>query len=669
LSIFKVVHFYNDVSLLYRANLPAELNISFKDDNAQNQRWVFQLVDGQAGAGAGRSFQERFFTLKPEDVSNDKEGYDIIIVGTGIGGGVLAADLFDTNSKVGFAAKKILVIERGNLLFHSHCLNAARPSGLAEDRGQQNDTFFSAFRGTWPGTDPDIKNWNGGPIYCLGGRSSVWGLFAPRVHDRTLEENFPKQVREELIDEYYEKAEKLMKLSLPVTKPRHQHLIDRLNATANPQTGVQWQWGRIASEFSDTKNYDFAEGAYSSIDRLLEIAMSKPVVNKVEQEHINFRILLGVEVLKINWQGNTASGVRVKAASGEFDFKLKTDGKVVLCAGSVDSPVILLRSGYPLYAKGGCRLTDHEILFRAKSFRYRNPNDRADIGSMKLQTYASVGHNDVVLMNMSIDASTFLPRSKTPFNDLPKWIMVFIKRNPLVQESNIELRDDKPFVTIKRTVDKDANDKERVMQDLTQKAEKAISDVLKVDFLSDPKWGDEYFKVLGLGAVAHELGTIPMPQANVREGCIDENLKLREREGVYVCDLSVFPYSPEANPTLTLAALAIRLSRTLVSRRRVILSSDEKNVIAVVNHSGKDIRVFVSNKAGVNLPKNEDIELGPGFLWKWTRGYVYESISVYRINPQWSPDAPNIPKFWKIPEVYVGPPGLVVVILEVGVQE
>jgi choline dehydrogenase-like flavoprotein len=606
-------------------------------------------------------------------VSKDTEGYDIIIVGTGIGGGVLATDLFDTNSKIGFAAKKILIIEKGDLLFHSHCLNASRPSGFAEDRGQQNDTFFSAFREVYPGTDPDPKNWNGGPVYCLGGRSSVWGLFAPRIHDSTLKDFFPKNVREELINEYYEKAEKLMKLSLPVTKPRHQHLIDRLNATADPNARVQWNWGRIASEFSDSRNYDFAEGAYSTIDKLLEIAMSKPIVNKVEEEHKNFRILLGTEVLAINWQNNTASGVKVKAASGEFDFKLKTGGKVVLCAGSVDSPAILLRSKYALRAKGGCRVTDHDILFRAKSFRYRNPGDRADLGSMKLQTYACVDSRDVALVNMSIDASTFLPRSKAPFNDLPKWIVVFIKRNYLVPGNNIELRNNRPFVTIKRAVDEDAKDKEKVMQSLTEKAEKAITDVLKVDFVDDPKWGTEYFKVLGLGAVAHELGSIPMPRPNGPEGCVDENLKLADCEGVYVCDLSVFPYSPEANPTLTLAALAIRLSRTLVSRRTVALDPvKEKNVIAVVNHSGRDINVFVSNKAGVNLPtENVQVLLTPGLMQTWQRGDQYESVSVFRINPQWSvgTDEKVIPKFWKIPEVYVGPPGSVVSILESGVQE
>ncbi|WP_425567691.1 GMC oxidoreductase [Nonomuraea dietziae] len=37
------------------------------------------------------------------------------------------------------------------------------------------------------------------------------------------------------------------------------------------------------------------------------------------------------------------------------------------------------------------------------------------------------------------------------------------------------------------------------------------------------------------------------------------------RRNLYVCDLSVFPTSPAANPSLTLAALAMRLAAGLVN--------------------------------------------------------------------------------------------------------
>jgi choline dehydrogenase-like flavoprotein len=43
-------------------------------------------------------------------------------------------------------------------------------------------------------------------------------------------------------------------------------------------------------------------------------------------------------------------------------------------------------------------------------------------------------------------------------------------------------------------------------------------------------------------------------------GVVNENLRFLGHERIYACDLSVFPTSPAANPTLTLAALAIRLA-------------------------------------------------------------------------------------------------------------
>jgi len=55
------------------------------------------------------------------------------------------------------------------------------------------------------------------------------------------------------------------------------------------------------------------------------------------------------------------------------------------------------------------------------------------------------------------------------------------------------------------------------------------------------------------------------------ESVVDADLKLRGYDNLYVCDLSVFPTAPAANPSLTLAALAMRLSdhlkRELVPQR------------------------------------------------------------------------------------------------------
>ena len=64
---------------------------------------------------AASDFQERFFKLDHEVASLAE--YDIVVAGTGIGGGVLAGDFFDTNSMIRANAQDILVIKRGTSSF------------------------------------------------------------------------------------------------------------------------------------------------------------------------------------------------------------------------------------------------------------------------------------------------------------------------------------------------------------------------------------------------------------------------------------------------------------------------------------------------------------------------------------------------------------------------
>lgn len=61
-----------------------------------------------------------------------------------------------------------------------------------------------------------------------------------------------------------------------------------------------------------------------------------------------------------------------------------------------------------------------------------------------------------------------------------------------------------------------------------------------------------------LGSVSHEVGTLRMAD-DFNTGVVDTNLKVFGVKNLFVCDLSVFCSSPAANPSLTLAALALRL--------------------------------------------------------------------------------------------------------------
>jgi choline dehydrogenase-like flavoprotein len=73
----------------------------------------------------------------------------------------------------------------------------------------------------------------------------------------------------------------------------------------------------------------------------------------------------------------------------------------------------------------------------------------------------------------------------------------------------------------------------------------------------------------GWGTVHHAAGSLRMPYRASHTGpfeprsVVDEALRVVGAERLYVCDMSVMPFSSAANPVRTLAALALRLSKHL----------------------------------------------------------------------------------------------------------
>ncbi|EUC60729.1 GMC oxidoreductase [Rhizoctonia solani AG-3 Rhs1AP] len=666
-----------------KEKLAVELDINNKDKillntiqpNNANQLWLFEKFEYASSSSRGQTFTTAFFPLTAREAAN--QDYDIIVVGSGVGGGVLIHDIYDTNFKIGpNNAKKVLLLERGGLTFHSHCLNTARPVDLVKDRSQQNDFFFRRFWGKFdivkccdrctdmcggkpfdsccndsnPNCCDECCNkpstgWYGGPMYNLGGRSAAWGLFIPRIHDRTLQVHFPKAIGDDLLTTYYRKAEYLMNLSLPRSEQAHRHVVDRLNAegpAAVPNSQIQWSWARIASEFQREDNYSFARGAYSSIDKILEMALGRE--NDGEgpvKADPNVHVALNAEVrsLIMDWSQNppVAIGVNVRTPEGDcVPIFLKDEGSVVLSAGSVNSAAILLRTGgdewrQKIEAHRGLHVTDHDIYTYSSRFRYKRPTDRVAYGAMKLQAHFDMDPGTsssedqqnpipipVGLANMSIDSSSFLSRGVAEDSQIPNFIITFIRECRLHDDNSIQIDPItyEPRVTIRRG-DRATGDQVKIMQRLTWSTMKTIETAIGATFINKPTNSDQLnLSLAALGVVAHELGTLPMrdPSLKDRKACLDDQLKVVNDicNGVYVCDLACFPFSPEVNPTLTLAALAIRLSRHLVDRTRV---PSKPNWVSVVNHSGAAVRIRLSNLAG----EPGWIDLAAGDICQWER--------------------------------------------------
>ncbi len=132
---------------------------------------------------ASSTAQERLF-LQYIGPRND---FDIIIVGSGIGGGVLADDLADRVGK----QKRILVLEAGSFIYPTHVYNICRFSNAAVARHFGCGTF-------WQYGNPDTQHFIGEkPQLNFGGRSIFWSGLIPTIQGWELD-FFPQQLRQEL---------------------------------------------------------------------------------------------------------------------------------------------------------------------------------------------------------------------------------------------------------------------------------------------------------------------------------------------------------------------------------------------------------------------------------------------------------------------------------------
>jgi len=120
----------------------------------------------------------------------------------------------------------------------------------------------------------------------------------------------------------------------------------------------------------------------------------------------------------------------------------------------------------------------------------------------------------------------------------------------------------------------------------------------------------------------------------------------------------VFPVGPGVNPSLTLAALALRLSREVLLPRNPLISTDDdtlKHTIYIANHSGRLVKIWVGDQNGVRPPDEKPtVQLQPGEYHTALRrpNPVPEAVLIYRLNNNLEE-----PTFLSEPQVVVAHPG------------
>jgi choline dehydrogenase-like flavoprotein len=467
--------------------------------------------------------------------------YDVIVIGSGIGGGILADALSD-------AGVKTLVLEAGGLTFPTHTTNLPGDwSRLAVHHQVGHYT-------NEPGSDFIL-----GVHLSLGGRSNYWSGLIPRMRNWELQ-FWPTEIRDFFNNQNgYEPAETLMRKGKTLG-PFQQSIVTKLTTDFSDWNVENLPHSRHQPNLSDTNLIEnvleSSTGTFSTTDLLLTSMAFDGTAGRQ-----NLTINLGHLVTQIETQGDKATAVVCQDLLGNVTRTYR--GKIiVLAAGSLESPKIALNSNLvDPNQKIGVGLTDHPAFFSAEYIiPDGSPFGGADKHAKVLMSKRNATVNDHPF-NIELLINPIYWNLRKPDDDIrqapnPSRIKLTFAFSSVLDNDNFVRSNGvgkKLSVKVKR------NQTGVPHFGAAQQMRNTILSKLGIPF--DPNEGLGYGNE---GTVHHAGGTLRMSSDGT--GVVDANLKFERYDNLYCADPSVWPFIPAANPALTLAALSLRLAKTIQAK-------------------------------------------------------------------------------------------------------
>jgi hypothetical protein len=483
------------------------------------------------------------------DVPGDYRGdvdYDVIIVGSGVGGGILA----DAASDLGL---RTLVLEAGSVLHRSHINNLPGDWATSPARDQVGN-FVNV----------DGSRFLFGVHFNLGGRSVYWSGLIPRMRAWELQ-RWPEPVARFLVsDDGYARAERLMRASRSLggfQKDLVGALAGRFPDFAVSEMPRSHHQPNLLPDLRLGNVLATSTGTFSTADLLLD-----SLLHGGSGGRENLTVNLNHLVTHIVTAGRRATAVVCQDLVGNVLRRYRAR-QVVLAAGSLESPRIALRSQlHDGSGKLAVGLTDHPAFF-SPAFtipagnRWGGPEVHAKVLLQHAQASA-----DSHPFNVELLVNPWYWDARHADDD------VFHQAVNPDQPSKLRLQfnfdsplDDGNFVRLgadpgKFEVRVQPNGRLFPFQGEVRALRDAI-----LDFLQIPKGpGEDWLHAGNEGTPHHAGGTLRMSGDGT--GVVDANLRFEQYDNLYCADLSVWPHIPAANPALTLAALARRLADHLRSQ-------------------------------------------------------------------------------------------------------
>ncbi|MNB81068.1 6'''-hydroxyparomomycin C oxidase [compost metagenome] len=450
--------------------------------------------------------------------------YDVLIVGTGAGGG---AALWRLCQQWGNNGKKIGVVEAGDLLLPTNIMNIQTMNHLGYLDIAYHDPQFAI---PIPGT-------NLRQVIALGGRMLKWSVVSPRMYAAAASPDWP--VPEPEMDLYYSIAEQAMGVTDEYTKgsPINQIFLNRL-----------WN-SEYAEAMNEPMAVDLEPTKYGEIHSNVFFSSIAFLAQALNRRPYDLAVL--ARAVRVITEGGRARGLQVMTPD-KRSFELKAKN-VVLSASTIETPRILYHSGIRGRAIGHY-LTNHSNATGRASFQREDyPYVLGAIGIMIPETSERPYQ---VQIEGPMDYR-FYHDTQTPFKEQLEMNITGVGNvesrfeNQILFNPNMQNEYGMPEAQVQLTY----SDADLAVLGLAEEAVKHVSSILQTPMVSlnlqEALAGDHESGTCRMGRDPDTSGTNPYGQVH-------------GISGLYVADNSVLPFLGAANPTLTTVALAMRTADYII---------------------------------------------------------------------------------------------------------
>jgi choline dehydrogenase-like flavoprotein len=493
-------------------------------------------------------------------MSNNSD-FDVLIIGAGLGGSAVTWALRNSHLK-------IAVLDRGGPL-KQEAENWDPDEVLSNRRYDPAEMWY----------DEQDQPFAPRVYYNYGGSSKFFGGSAFRLRERDLSSHqFPEgktidwPITYHDLSVYYDIAEKQMHVHGAAGDPTEPPRGEYPHSPLENEPSIEWLTQRLREQglrpFALPSAVHQGDGGHcqkgSPCDGFPckirakfdgENAFLRPAL----KENKTISLFPYTRVLQILHDSKGTRVTAVKAVNEQGEQITLSAENIVLCAGAVQSAALLLASGSDLYPRG-----------------LANGSDQVGRNFMS--------HNNTVLMALS------------PFRKNPTWFQKTMAFNDFYEDGgNVQMRGkilhqnlERSGTLLMRTFSRyiaqrsfdfwvmsedlpDADNRVELREDGSIRLSRKLNNLkTHAQFVSRVK---KILHKTGLpiilerppspSAIQHQVGTLRMgehPQTSV----VAPDGRTHELENLFVADASVFPSSAAVNPSLTIAANALRVADSIL---------------------------------------------------------------------------------------------------------